>query len=116
MELFEGKESGKKIKEIIYGKDLFTSVLTLAEISVWCIRNKREPSEFLFTVKNVSTIVLLSEEVSEKAGQILTELRKTSPGIGLIDAIIYTQAMSYGLNVISGDPHFSNLENVEFID
>jgi predicted nucleic acid-binding protein len=43
-------------------------------------------------------------------------LREDFDEIGLADAIIIETANQNGLKIVSGDPHFENLENILFLE
>lgn len=115
IELFEDAKNAGIIREEIAGRQAFTSVLNLAEVSVWCARNNKDSRPYLQAIKENSIILSLDWQIAEKAGSVLVELRKKSSGIGLIDAMIYSQAAANGMPVLTGDPHFINLPNVKFI-
>jgi len=39
IELFQGTEKGKAVGEITNGKILYVSILTIAELKLWALRN-----------------------------------------------------------------------------
>ncbi|HII53830.1 hypothetical protein AUJ13_03860 [Candidatus Micrarchaeota archaeon CG1_02_49_24] len=91
--------------------------MSLAELACWLERNHATaPEAYINTVKESSTILDITEEIATGAGKNLCELRKTAPDFGMIDAIIYTQAASSGIQLLTGDPHFKKLANVEFVE
>ena len=92
------------------------SVLSLAEVSDWCTRNGADPLKHLVQMKRIASVLTVNEEIAEKAGSSLKLLRSKAAGIGMIDAIIYSQAATAGMKVLTGDPHFENLQGVEFIE
>lgn len=115
IEYFRGTPEGGLVKQLIQGRELLSSILTLAEIANWCERESLEPAYYIQSVKNLSGIIPLDEEIAETAGRMLTRLRQTSPGIGMIDALIYTQAAASRTELLTGDPHFKNLHGVIYI-
>jgi predicted nucleic acid-binding protein len=96
--------------------EVLTSALSLAEIAHWCNRNGKEASPYLQAMRQSSIILSVSDELAEKAGLNLAGFRQTSPGIGMVDAIIHATAESVSNLLLTGDPHFRNLPGVEFIE
>ena len=113
IELFTGSDEGRKVEELIKSEaKIYTSILSLAEIAVWCLRNQRNVEERLDIVKKYSEILDLNEKIAETGGRINFETRKTVKDFGMMDALIYSSARIYGLKLVTGDGHFRNLEDV----
>ncbi len=116
VEFFKNGARAKVIRDLIVGRDLFTSVLSMAEVSFWLSLNDvANPKAYLDQIRQNSTILFLDEAVAEHAGAVLPALRKQVQGIGLVDALIYAQAQSSQMPLVSGDPHFKGLQDVQFI-
>ncbi len=115
VEMFERTPLGIAARRAIQGKELHTSVLSVAEVSNWCAREDRDPDEYVDAIKKASTLLFFDAEMAQEAGTKLSHLRKISPGMGMIDALIYAQAVSAGLPLLTGDPHFKNLPGVQFV-
>lgn len=115
VEMFSGSAKGRALRRTLGGLSLFVSVLSLAELSAWCARNGRDSSPYLKAVKRAASVIHLDEETAEAAGNALPRLRKRAHGIGMIDALIYAQAVGLGVQLVTGDPHFKRLEGVEFV-
>jgi len=79
-------------------------------------KNNKNIEQHLSAIRARATVLLLEEKTCEAAGAALIKLRETSPGMGMVDAIIYAQAVAADLLLVSGDPHFKLLQGVEFID
>ena len=116
IEFFKGTPQGEKVKQLIQNRHIYTSCLNIAEVAHWCKKNNKSAEEYLAAIKSRAAVLLIEEKTCQDAGSTLVELRKKSPGIGMIDALIYAQAISAGIFVLSGDPHFRNLQDVEFIE
>jgi len=113
IELFTGSTKGKKVEEIIKSETkIFISILSLAEITVWCLRNQKNVSERLEIVKKYSEILDLSEKIVEIGGRINFEIKKKEKTFGMIDSLIYATAQIYSLKLLTGDKHFKNLDDV----
>lgn len=50
-----------------------------------------------------------------ESAKIKLEIRKKVPNFGLIDAILISKQKELNCKIISGDPHFKNIKNVEYI-
>ncbi len=115
IEYFKGSEKGRTVRQIIEKTAPRTSVLSIAEIANWCARNDLDPSPYISAIKASSGVIGVKEEVAKNAGTYLCQMRKQAPGMGMVDSLIYTEAISSGTKLLTGDPHFKNLEGVEFI-
>ena len=114
IEYFLESEKGIKVKEIIK-EGCYTSIVSLAEIVEWCIKNNHDAEEHIEIVKNLSQIIFLNDEAALLAGKINYEKKKTIKNWGMIDSIIYSTAIINGMKIVTGDPHFRDLENVIMI-
>jgi predicted nucleic acid-binding protein len=115
VEIFQDTEIGRKTADLIEGKTLVISALTIAEIAAWCSKTNRDVVHYLYSLRENCTIISVTDEDAELAGVSLNNLRQRAPGIGMIDVIIYNQAVSLGLPLLTGDPHFRGLPKVEFL-
>lgn len=114
-EMFESSRTGLELRSQLSGKSIYTSSLTLAEIVGWCERNGKNPQVCLQAIKETAIILDATAQHCEAAGMKFGRLRKTAPGMGMIDAIIYTQATANGLELVTGDSHFKSFPGVKFI-
>lgn len=115
VEFFKGSEKGLEIKKIIENSEVYTSIITFAEISKWFIQNKTDVNTAINQIKNNSIILGLDENILVNAGKNYIVIRKISKDIGLIDVIIYTTCLSHNLNFVTSDSDFKDLENVVLI-
>jgi predicted nucleic acid-binding protein len=115
IEYFRKSESGIRAAKIIETGTGYISILTLAEVKNWCIKERLNASLIISKVKNSLQILNISEDVAEYAGEIRQEQRLNDPNFGLVDAIIYATARLYGLKVLTKDSQFEGLADVEFI-
>ena len=104
IEFFHGTEKGEKVKEIIEEKECSTSIVSVSEITEWCLKNSIEPDSFMSIIKEYSNIMNLNDEIVIFAGKINFENKKKIPNWGMID-----------LKVLTGDKHFSGLKNAEML-
>ncbi|MEK6954620.1 MAG: PIN domain-containing protein [Candidatus Micrarchaeota archaeon] len=115
VEIFQDTVIGRKTADLIEGKTLVISALTIAEIAAWCSKTNREVAIYLNSLRENCMIISVTDEDAQLAGVSLNNLRQKVPGIGMIDVIIYNQAISLGLPLLTGDPHFRKLEGVTFL-
>lgn len=106
IELFNGTTKGKKVKELIALNQCFTSAISIAELSEWVEKEKLDRKHVFHTVKNLSTLIEISQDDLELAGILKTEKRKTVKDFGMIDSIILATAKNYKLKIVTGDKHF----------
>ena len=115
IEFFLGTEKGEKVKEILEKGVNYTSIVSIAEITEWSLKNKLETKHFINIIKKISEVINLNEEVVGLAGKINFDHKKTIKGWGMLDSLIYATALLYNLKILTGDKHFENLNNVEMI-
>jgi len=111
IEFFNGTDKGKRVQALIQNHTCYTSAISLAEISEWLEKEQFERSTKLATIKHTTTVLELDHSILEQAGILKAQKRKTTPGFGLIDAIILATAKTHQLAVVTGDPHFKS-ENI----
>lgn len=116
VEYFLGSPAGAAVREIIRGKELYCSVLSIAEVADWCVRRGFDPQKYVGVVTELATVLVFDSEMAQEAGESLAGLRKKSSGIGMVDAIIYVQALNASLPLVTGDAHFRNLPGVRFLE
>ena len=58
IEFFEGTEKGKVAQEYLKSKEVFTSIVTLAELINWCLKSNKEEKikAYIDGIKNGSNI------------------------------------------------------------
>jgi predicted nucleic acid-binding protein len=122
VEYLIGSEQGRRAKEFIEGKDASTPSVVLAELSRWYLReveegrrSDAEMREHLGFVASATSIVPLDGKLAREAGETDFVMKKRAKGWPLADSMIYAAAKARGALVVSGDPHFKSLDNVEFI-
>lgn len=73
-------------------------------------RNKKELEDFLATPR--VTVLQIDEETSIRYAAILAELWKAGTPIPTNDIWIAANAMQHGLEVLTGDAHFSKVTQI----
>ena len=104
------------LKLIIETKNIATPAVVIAELSDKFTREKEDFNLFFQFINSRSKIIPLSTEIALKSGKFKSEMRKKYKQFGLVDAIIYLTAKMNNSQLLTGDPHFKGLDNVEFIE
>ena len=116
VEYFKGTEKGKKLKELMEKQDVFyTCPITIAEISVWCCKNNKPPQDFIASIKKLSIVLDMGEDILVESGIIYHEERKKNGKIGLIDCIIYATAQVHEFILLTKDTDFKNMNGVKIL-
>jgi len=118
IEYFEGSRRGAKVKDLLERHAvIYTSPMVLAEIQSKVTR-LASPGEADRRVEHVVTNAIVVEhdaELGREAGRIHAALKPTIPGIGLADCFILAAARAKGVRVLTGDPHFKGLPDVDVL-
>ncbi|MFA4820142.1 MAG: PIN domain-containing protein [Candidatus Aenigmatarchaeota archaeon] len=116
IEYFKGTGKGEKLKERMENQEVFyTCPITIAEISVWCHKNNKLPKDFITSIKKLSVMMDMSEDILAESGRIYHEERKRNGKIGLIDCMIYATAQMHELVLLTKDTDFKNLKDVKIL-
>ncbi|MDG6982829.1 MAG: type II toxin-antitoxin system VapC family toxin [Nitrososphaerota archaeon] len=122
VEYLIGSRAGEEAKEFIERGGAYTPSVVVTELAKWYLReieaeriSADEMKEHLEFVSSVTVIVPLDESLARKAGEMDFMMKKRAKGWPLADSIVYATAREYRAKVVSGDPHFKGLDDVEFI-
>ncbi len=114
VEYFKGTEIGVKIKDLIESGENVTPTIVLAELkkkfTEW---NRIDFDKKLLFIKSNSEIIPLDEDVAISSGEIRATI--DIAGIGLADCILIAMSRLYDLKVLTGDPHFKDLDEGEYL-
>lgn len=113
IELFTGGSKAGEAKKLIEGKPMHACILTLTELKLWALRNNVDPAKYLTGIEENLNIIDLTKEIALLAAEIRFNAKPKD--FGLIDALIYATAQTYGLTVVSKDKHFAELKNTIII-
>lgn len=116
IEMFRGTVLGNRIHEKIKNHILYTSVLSIAEVTKWCFENNLSELPYIQLIEEGSTLIPLKRKELMFAGKICVEHKKKIHNFGLIDACIYTSGYLNGSKIITTDHHFKGLDNVEILE
>lgn len=117
VEYFKGSEEGQKVRELF--DDLTNKFITMecciAELKGWSLRENISFQEILNIFETNSEVIPVSKENWINAAVIKREMMKSIKDFGLIDAILVAKQREIKCKIITADPHFKDLNDVEFI-
>ncbi len=107
----------KKI-ELEENLEAYTSVITVAELSVGAYRSPRKDSlEKTFNLLSLVNVVDMDKEIARMGGKIYSDLKDQGKEIELNDCLIAATTISLNLNeVITRDiDHFKRIDDIKTI-
>ncbi|MBS7626793.1 type II toxin-antitoxin system VapC family toxin [Candidatus Bathyarchaeota archaeon] len=123
VEYLLGSEAGVKVRKYIEGETCLTPSIVVAELRRWYLReieagrrSDREMRIHFGFFESATEIVPLDASLALKAGETDFLMKKRIKNWPLADSIIYATARSRAAQLVSGDPHFKDLEDVIFIE
>ncbi|TLY01457.1 MAG: type II toxin-antitoxin system VapC family toxin [Thaumarchaeota archaeon] len=112
-EYLEGSLLGEKVRERLAddGNEIFTHDVSLAEIISKVRRREKDTDAAWSAIMTNSKIFALSEKDSRDAGLLHAKVKSKHSSFGLADAFVLSAARKLGAKVLTGDPHFANIED-----
>ena len=117
IEYFRGTESGRISKNYIESKEAATSTISISELKEKYLREGWDyfSSDLLF-ITSITTIVQIDREIAVSAGQINFDRKKKVKDWGMSDSIVLATAEKMSAGVVTGDAHFSDLNEAIMIN
>ena len=117
IEFFEGVGKYKRVAEVLKSEENHTCIVTVAEVVNWCLRNNLESKimEYIEGIAKGSKILNLTVEITAAAGRLNFERKKFEKNWGMLDSLILSTALFYNLRVLTKDPQFKDLPDVEML-
>ncbi len=115
IELFLGTGKGEIVKATINETECFTSIVTIAELTNWCIRNNLENNYYIDIIEKNSIILNLRKGIVLLSGRVNFENKRKIRNWGMLDSFIYATALVYNLQVLTADRHFKGLGNTKIL-
>jgi len=116
IEYLDGSKPGEVLRDTINeGTETYTSAVTLAEVISKAARTDRDHQLAYRIITGNSTIITADEQISYEAGVLHAETRKTIKDFGLSDAYVLATARSLDAKILTGDPHFKDVEEAIMI-
>lgn len=118
LEYFIGTEKGAKVRKIVEDSAVaYTSPIVIAEVYSKSARTEgaEKAEERKAFILDRCVFVADDEEIASEAGKIRAEMKRKMPTFGLADAFILATARKKGTKIVTGDPHFKGIPDVEFL-
>ncbi len=114
VEFFAGSKTGESVKTYIMNEtqEIIISSINLAEIYRLALDRFDEKAAEKRRSAMISRCYLIpvDEEIAINGARL-----RHGRDWGLVDALIYATAIQEGAEVLTGDPHFKELDNVIFL-
>ncbi len=98
--------------------EAFTPASVLAELNESMLRHGIRRGlirRMLAFVKSKTIVVEIGADLAEVAGAMNFRTKRAVKDWGMLDSFVYAVAKTKGGRVLTGDPHFKNLDNVIYI-
>ena len=119
LEYFMGGQAGRKVKEIIDNEadEKLTPSICLAETYAKILKTEdTEKAELRRAfIKSRSALIPLDEDLAVEAAKTDVAMKKKVQNWGLADSIVLSTARDRKGKVVTGDPHFKELDDVHMI-
>ena len=115
IEYFLGTKKGEKAAQFIESRNGITPTIVIAELSAKYSKDGKEFSDKLKFIRFNTSIAILNDDIAEFSGKIRTRERKKKNTFGMADAIIYATALKLKAKIVTGDPHFSDIDDAILI-
>lgn len=116
VDYFLDTKNAKTIENYLENEDVITPSIVLLELSYKANKENWDFKKCLSFIKVKSRILGFNETFVLRFGEIYNSVKKQVKGIGLADCIILTTTILNNAKVLTGDPHFKNIENVIFLE
>lgn len=118
IEYLLGTRKGEKLRNLFIDNQIkfITLDSTLAEVYNHCLKDNINFEKVYEIIKINSVIFPVLKEHWLNASKIRYDLRKKITDFGMIDAILVARQYELKCKIITGDTHFRNLPNIDFID
>jgi len=119
LEYFMGSEAGRKVREIIDNEtdEKLTPSICLAETYAKILKTEdKEKAELRRTfIKSRSALIPLDEDLAVEAAKTDVAMKRKVQNWGLADSIVLSTARDRKGKVVTGDPHFRELDDALMI-
>jgi Predicted nucleic acid-binding protein, contains PIN domain len=115
VEFFIGSEKGKRVKELLEKNSSYTSIVSLAELTNWSLKEGRGPKKFVETVRELSSVMNLDDDISILAGKLNYERKKENKKWGMLDSFVLATGILYDLGILTSDKDFKDVPLVEIL-
>jgi predicted nucleic acid-binding protein len=117
IEYLTGSGLGAKVNAIMEkeNSEIYTCAVTVAEVVSKVAREGSDAETAYDVVLSNSQVINVDEELSKETGLLHAEMRKTKKDFGLADAYVLATARKLKSKILTGDPHFEDMEEAVHI-
>ena len=112
IELFMGSAEGRRAAEILHRVNCYTSIVSLAEVANWALKQGKDPSQFIDTVNQLSDVLPIDRHITVIAGELSFKRKKANKKWGMLDSFVLATGHVYGLKILTKDSDFRDVEGV----
>lgn len=117
IEYMQGSAAGKKVDSALtLGNEVWTSVLTIAEVVSKYRRKGMDDTPILDAITTLSRVGVPDADDAAEAGRLQASTKKSSPNFGIADAFVLQLARKLGAKVVTGDSDFRRIKDAELIE
>lgn len=116
IEYFLGTDKGKKVESYLKDNEIITPILVIIEMNCKADKEGWDFESILEFIKSKSVASFISWDIANMSSKNYLEQRKHHKDFGLIDTIILSTARVNNSKILTGDKHFSGLEEAIFLD
>ena len=88
IEFFEGTNKGARVRDVLNQNKCYTSIVSLAEVTNWSLKEKRDAMFFIDTIGKLSSVINMDNSIVVLAGGLNFERKKKNKKWGMLDSFI----------------------------
>jgi predicted nucleic acid-binding protein len=115
VEYLDGTKKGAAIENYLKKDEVFTCLVTVAEVISKAHRKGMDSNEALSAISSLSRIAGLNALSAKETGVLHAAMKKSRPNFSLGDAFVLHTAKSLHCKVLTGDPDFNGLKEAMLI-
>jgi PIN domain nuclease of toxin-antitoxin system len=115
IEYFDATKYGLKAKGIIEKHEIFTSAITISELVSKFLKEGKDPNEMVSALVSLSKIINIDINLARGIGMVHYQVKRTNPNFSFGDAAVLYTARSLNAKVLTGDPDFEGIKEVEML-
>jgi len=111
IEYLDGTNAGRKVKEAFEKGQVYTNIVSIAEVISKVDRRGKDPNVALEAITTKSKMIVGSAQFARDVGLLHSKIKKSRPNFSLADAFTLQTAVSMNAKVMTGDPDFKGLKD-----
>ena len=115
IEYLDGSDLGGKAKGHIEGGNVFTNVVSIAEVASKVSRKGGDVDTAFNSITSLSKIITPDADFAKGVGLLHAAIKQRRANFGLADAFVLYTARRINAKVLTGDPDFKGLKDVELL-